>query len=390
MGVFKRGGVWWYRFRWNNVEVRESTKQTNKRAAEQMEAARKTALAKKEVGIRVGTIPTLREFLEKQFLPWVRAEKREKPATVKFYELHSETLLAFKPWADQALDEITNEQLRGFIERRQIEGRQTSTINRSLATLRRALTLAEEWEVIFKKPVKVKLLPGENQRDRTLTADEEKTYLAACLQHSYDVVAAYREAHAAFVDDKRKAPPARPDARLMHDAAVILLDCGLRPEELYRLRWDQIRDGEIKMFTGKGSGSRRPVPMTPRAAAILDARRAEATSEWVFPNGGAAGHINQGILKKHHERVIAKSGLPHFPIYTFRHTCMTRLAPVLQPFVLQRFAGHRDINTTRKYVHLNDADLSDRIRAAQAEVQGGHKSGHSQKQTPGERPETIM
>ena len=43
---------WWIKFTWNGDQIRESTKQTNKRVAEQMEAARRTALAKGEVGIR--------------------------------------------------------------------------------------------------------------------------------------------------------------------------------------------------------------------------------------------------------------------------------------------------------------------------------------------------
>jgi hypothetical protein len=41
-----------YKFVWNGELIRERTKQTNKRIAEQMEAAHKAALAKSEVGIR--------------------------------------------------------------------------------------------------------------------------------------------------------------------------------------------------------------------------------------------------------------------------------------------------------------------------------------------------
>ena len=38
MAVYKRGRVWWYRFTWDGTAIRESTKQTNKRVAEQIEA----------------------------------------------------------------------------------------------------------------------------------------------------------------------------------------------------------------------------------------------------------------------------------------------------------------------------------------------------------------
>jgi hypothetical protein len=48
----KKQKYWWYKFMWDGSLIRKSTKQTNKRVAEQMEAAHKTALAKVEVGIR--------------------------------------------------------------------------------------------------------------------------------------------------------------------------------------------------------------------------------------------------------------------------------------------------------------------------------------------------
>jgi hypothetical protein len=54
---------WWYKFTWNGHLIRESTKQNNKRVAEQMEAAHRTALAKGQVGIRDRKpIPTLRDL----------------------------------------------------------------------------------------------------------------------------------------------------------------------------------------------------------------------------------------------------------------------------------------------------------------------------------------
>ena len=43
---------WWYKFARGGEAILESTKQTNKRVAEPMEAAHKTSLAKGEVSIR--------------------------------------------------------------------------------------------------------------------------------------------------------------------------------------------------------------------------------------------------------------------------------------------------------------------------------------------------
>ena len=75
MAVYKqpKSRNWWYKFTWNGEPIRESTKQTNRRVAEQMEAARRTALAKGEVGIRdKKPVPTLAAFITADFLPFVR------------------------------------------------------------------------------------------------------------------------------------------------------------------------------------------------------------------------------------------------------------------------------------------------------------------------------
>src|SRR5512146_2661786 len=70
MAVFKRGKKWWYNFVWNGELIRESTNQSNKRTAEQMEAAHKASLAKGEVGIRDRQpAPTTADFAKDDFMP---------------------------------------------------------------------------------------------------------------------------------------------------------------------------------------------------------------------------------------------------------------------------------------------------------------------------------
>ena len=77
MSVYKRGRLYWYEFVWRVERIRQPTKQTNKRVAEQMEAAHKTALAKGEVGIRDrARIPTLRQF-EDRFVKAIETDLRQ-------------------------------------------------------------------------------------------------------------------------------------------------------------------------------------------------------------------------------------------------------------------------------------------------------------------------
>src|SRR3984885_10445432 len=79
MGTFKRGSVYWYKFQFNGVLFRESTKQGNDKVARQMEAAHRTSLAKGEVGIRdKQPVPTLKYFCEQRVEPWAKATFENK------------------------------------------------------------------------------------------------------------------------------------------------------------------------------------------------------------------------------------------------------------------------------------------------------------------------
>ena len=148
MAVFKqkKSNKWWYKFSWNGQLIRESTKQTNKRVAEQIEAAHKTSLAKGEVGIRDRKpVPTLAKFADDKFLPFVRATKAEKPRTITFYETTVANLKSFPKLAGLPLDRINSEVLGEFVAFRQAASMKVSTVNRELAPVRRMFHLAQEW-----------------------------------------------------------------------------------------------------------------------------------------------------------------------------------------------------------------------------------------------------
>ena len=172
---------------------------------------------------------------------------------------------------------------------------------------------------------------------------------------------------------KRGEQPIRPDAYLLRDVATLLLDCGLRPEECHRLKWENIRDEAVEVFVGKRKASRRRIPASQRVIAILEMRRAASASDWIFPAETKSGHIETSTLKKQHATAVEESGVAPFVFYDLRHTCLTRWAKSMDPFTLKKLAGHADLNTTMRYVHLNDDD----VRAAMAKARDGHKSGHN-------------
>jgi integrase len=327
MAIYKRGKFYWYKFVWNSELIRESTKQGNDKVARQMEAAHRTSLAKGEVGLRDKTpAPTLEEFCDRRFEPWAKATF-ESTCLNNWYWFRAgiRRLTACDSLAKAKLDEITNEKIAGFAtyeqtrllnrgrdEKDEKRGLAVSSINSSIRVLRRILKLAVEWGAVESAP-KLVLLPGEMHRERVVTSDEEVRFLAA-------------------------ATP------LLADIVTVLADTGMRPDECYRLTWENItwvngRNGTLLVTHGKTAAARRVLPMTLRVRAVLEARwkAAEKPLEgWVWPAPTRSGHVDHSSLKKQHAKAFktvneqAKNNelapVKPFVLYALRHTFLTRLA----------------------------------------------------------------
>jgi integrase len=285
MAVYRRGRVWWYRFTWNGRAIRESTKQTNKRVAEQIEAAHKTSLAKGEVGIRQKKrIPTVAEFAEKDFLPHVRSRFADKRSTLAYYDIQVRHLTGYPPLASAPVDAVTPEIISGFVDKRRAAEYEVSSINRALQVLRRMRRLAVERGRVEKAMVPISLLPGERRRERVLSPAEEAAYLEAAHAIGEKMLDAHTHALNGIRATKRGQRPNEPeDPFRMRDVASILLDCGLRPEECYRLEWEQIRDGAMHIPFGKTENARRSIPLANRVAALLDVRKPPRPRGGSFP-----------------------------------------------------------------------------------------------------------
>ena len=368
MSIYKqpKSKNWSYKFTWNGELIRASTKQTNKRVAAQMEAAHKTSLAKGEVGIRERKpIPTLKAFAENDFLPYVCSTFAAKVKTKSYYENGVKNLLAHDKLANESLDAITSEKVAGYVAKRQGAGLQVASINRELEVLRRMLKLATDWGKVDKVLPKVSMLSGERHRERVLSPNEEARYFEAAMADAM----------------KHHAEPL-----LLRDVAAILMDCGLRPEECFRLRWAEVRDGAIHILHGKTENARRGIPMTPRVVAMLEMRRTTVRGEWVFPAATKSGHVEKSSLKKQHSRACREAGIDRFPLYTFRHTCLTRWAAFIDPYTLGDLAGHGDFATTKRYIHPQADTIRDAMERARS-AGGGHTFGHTNASTA-EGPKT--
>ena len=207
---------------------------------------------------------------------------------------HNSTVLAIERLGGARLDRIDVLLIDAFVTYRRMMGRQISTINRELATLRRMFNLVPELRPSLSVALpKVRLQPGENRRERVISLEEEKLYLGF-------------------------------GAPLLRDLATILIDCGFRPEEAYGLKCSYIRNGNIQNYEGKTARARRPLPATARSMNILERRFATASGEWIFLAETKTGHAEQSSIKKQHSAALKVSKVEPFVIYSLRHTCLTR------------------------------------------------------------------
>jgi integrase len=351
MSIYKRGDIYWYKFMWLGRMVRESTKQGNDKVARQMEAAHRTSLAKGEVGIREKKpVPSLAEFLKKQFIPYVETKHVTKPGTLEYYRDGANMVLKCD-WAGEKLNEISDQHAQRFAAK--FANLSASRINCGLRSLRRALNLAYEWGKI-ERPIKITLAKGERQRDRVLTDAEWEQYIVECPQ------------------------PWR-------DAATIIRGTGMRPAEVFSLRWENIHlngsSGLIQVTEGKTRAAKRMLPMLPVVYGALKARHEKSGKPevgWVFPSTSREGHFNKDTAKDQHAKAIERANekakkqetkkLTTFQPYVLRHTALTQLAQAgCDAFTLARIAGHSSITITQRYIHPQ-ADAIERAFAPLALV----------------------
>lgn len=332
MSLYKRGGVWCYDFQLRGVRIRESTGLTSRAAAAKAEALRRAELLQRPVGQELaGPAPRFDEFALTEFAAWSENQHREHPSTHARYMRSVKVLI--EHFGSRPLDTISVADAERFKIRRSRERRKyardgrtvsPAAVNRDLAVLRILFNLAIRSGKAKANPMAgVKLLPENNLRMRVLSWEEEAAYLTA----------------------------ASPTLR---DVATLILETGMRPGEVFRLRLPDVdlEIGFVRVPFGKTAFARRTIPLTQRAREVLSRRISKATSEWLFP---AATDSSRPLtsMADAHEAALRRSGIePPFRLYDLRHTALTRMAMAgIDLPTLRELAGHASIQMTMRYVH---------------------------------------
>jgi integrase len=286
-------------------------------------------------------VPTLAAFAPRFIEGHARAN-RQKAGGIA----HKETVLRvhlLPRLGRKRLDAITTEDVQRL--KHDLRNKAVKTVNNVLTVLNTLLKKAIEWRVIERMPSTVRLLKvPERSMDFYDTEEYEQMVTAAAA--------------------------IGPNAHL---AVLLGGDAGLRGGEMRALEWTDVNlkktspqlrvernDWRGQVSSTKGNRVRW-IPLTPRlAAALKQFRHMRSRRVLCRPDGRPLReHHLTDLLAKVARRANVRNNGPHI----LRHTFCSRLAlKGATARSIQELAGHRDLTTTQRYMHLSPSALDDAIK----------------------------
>jgi integrase/recombinase XerD len=325
--VYRRGRVYWVRFRANGHHVRRSTHSSSKTEAV---AFLRQLLAEYAAKAR-GDSPRHRyeEAVERFF-----SEATITPGTRLAYRGSHK---AFHPLVQSRyLDEIDRRMLGEFISRRKQTGTTDTTIRRNLAFLSSLCAMAVRWGWLDTNPVTVlnkRSLKESRPRTRFLTPAELDHLLSATADH-------------------------------IRPAIILATETGLRKEELFSLTLSgvDLARREIRLDHTK-SGVPRRVPLSDKAVITIKDllnQPQRPNSPYLFAKADGSRFVD---MKNGFVAARQRAGLTDFRWHDLRHTFASWFVQDGGDlYHLSRILGHATIEMTARYGHLRTGDLHSELR----------------------------
>jgi integrase len=286
-------------------------------------------------------VPTLVQFAPR-FLEGHARANRQKPSGIAAKETildrHLIPMLGHKK-----LDAITNESVQKL--KSALRAKSAKTTNNVLTVLGVLLKKAVEWDVIDRMPCAIRLfaIPKKSMAFHDFD-DYEKLVEAAWTN--------------------------------VNTYVLVLLggDAGLRLGEMMALEWSDVdlhkrqltvQHSEWKgHFTATKGGRLRHVPMTERLAAALKAFQHLRGRRVLVQASGEP--LTMKIVQDRVAGAARRAGV-RTGGHILRHTFCSHLAMRGAPArAIQELAGHQDLKTTQRYMHLSPAAIEGAIRLLDA------------------------
>jgi integrase len=340
---YRRGG-WEVDIQWRapNGRRRRERKRvsvTSKVAAQRWGEARERELLVHGPEPKRKEVPTLEAFAPR-FIDGHARANRQKPGGIA----HKEVILRVHlvpQLGGKRLDAIGNEDVQRL--KHHLRHKAPRTVNNVLTVVSTLLKKAVEWQVIEQMPCAVRLL---------------RTTQGAIDFYDFD-------------EDERLVTAAADANAQAHLIVLLGGDAGLRSGEMRALEWTDVNFTKRQVcvarndwrghVTSTKGGRLRYVPLTRRLAAALQAHRHLRCPRVLCNPGGQPmpEHVVTDLLQK----VARRANLRNNGAHILRHTFCSHLAMRGAPArAIQELAGHRDLSTTQRYMHLSPNAVDDAIR----------------------------
>ena len=228
------------------------------------------------------------------------------------------------------------------------KGRAPATVNRYLALLSHACTIAErEWEWIDSNPLrKVSRLQEASGRVRYLSDDEREKLLSACRDsdhpHLYAIV-------------------------------LIALTTGARKGEIFGLRWKDVDLGSrMAILHDTKNKERRTLTLVPQVADELrELQKVRRIDDDSIFTSMKIGKSNSSYFEKAWRKAMDAAKLKDFRFHDLRHSCASYLA--MNGATIAEIAavlGHKTLEMVKRYSHLSDEHVRGIVERTAMKVLG--------------------
>lgn len=168
-----------------------------------------------------------------------------------------------------------------------------------------------------------------------------------------------------------KLPNRRRQALLDQAAFYLLWQCGMRLSEVEELRLEELDFPQKRLSVRNSKGQKdRTVYLTETAMRVLQAYlevRGEGSSDNVFLYRHAP--LSPDLIRSRLRTIGKPIGVKVYP-HRLRHTCATQLLNAgCRVTSIQRFLGHKELNTTMIYARAHDQTVADDYFAAMQRVE---------------------
>jgi integrase len=345
--LYRRGGKWWFKFRFAGRLFRETAKTTSKSLARSAERKRRQQLEEGYHGLKKRQAP---QTLKAASDAWL--ELKLPTVSPKTHRIEKTNLGHVLPELGQKLlSDLEPDDISRYQQKRLRDKAAPKTINLEVGTIRAVLRRHRLWANLQPD---VRMLATADDVGKALPVADEKKLLDGCA-------------------DSR--------SRSLLPAVLLALNTGMRYSELRLLRWEQIDLGRRTVRVGKSkteAGTGRTIPLNDKALKVIkfwaEQFPKRKPGHFAFPSEryGAGGDDFEptvfdvdpetpiGSWKEAWESVKRKTGV-EVRFHDLRHTCVTRMLEGGVPLsVVASILGWSPATTARmakRYGHIGQVAM---------------------------------